>query len=361
MGKFSIQCRMRAAVVGRAELLHTDACHRGLQPSGVRRFFAPVSPLFLLKTLLYRLGYSIKRIRPVPAAHRASGAAGAANIRRCSTPPIPYAGFDASRLSARSARLGQRLAGVPRVAHRAEAAAHRRGRHVEGRLRTAHGGHRRRTRAAHGNPLHRYVARRAGVLDRSRRSRALRQPRAEARLPDGLLPVPRQRRVIAAIRRASFHSRKLPPPARSGCASSICARSSSTSTAATRRRTSSPTCSPIGKCSRRAGHSSAMTCVGQRATRGRTLRPRAAADDRVPRGQVGLSQTALGGHPRAHEFPAVGRVWIRRARSSPRSAISGRGSFSFFASALGGPSFRRQLLHRAGILRRAAHGRLRCV
>ena len=70
---------------------------RGLQPSALRRFFAPVSPLFLLKTLLYRLGYSIKRIRPVPAAHRASSTREVADIRGLLHSTDPYAGFDASQ------------------------------------------------------------------------------------------------------------------------------------------------------------------------------------------------------------------------------------------------------------------------
>ena len=46
--------------------------------------------------MLYRLGYSLKRIRPVPAAHRASGVAGAVNIRTMLHATDPYAGFDAS-------------------------------------------------------------------------------------------------------------------------------------------------------------------------------------------------------------------------------------------------------------------------
>lgn len=67
-----------------------------LRPPRERRFFAPVSPLYLLKSVLYRLGYSIKRIRPVPTAHRTSAAGGAVNIRNLIHATDPYAGFDVS-------------------------------------------------------------------------------------------------------------------------------------------------------------------------------------------------------------------------------------------------------------------------
>ncbi len=69
---------------------------RSLQPPGVRRFFAPVSPLYLLKSLLYRLGYSIKRIRPVPAAHLPKSSAEPVDIRKLLHAADPYAGFDIS-------------------------------------------------------------------------------------------------------------------------------------------------------------------------------------------------------------------------------------------------------------------------
>lgn len=62
------------------------------------RFVRGVPPLqFLLKTALYRLGYSVKRIRPLPAGHqRAATPAAIADIRRLLHPADPYAGFDAS-------------------------------------------------------------------------------------------------------------------------------------------------------------------------------------------------------------------------------------------------------------------------
>lgn len=51
---------------------------------------------FLLKTVLYRLGYSIKRIRPLPAAHRPVQTGEIADIRKLLHVADPYAGFDAS-------------------------------------------------------------------------------------------------------------------------------------------------------------------------------------------------------------------------------------------------------------------------
>ncbi len=68
-----------------------------MQRRADQRFLAPVSPLFLLKSLLYRLGYSIKRIRPVPKAQRAQVAGGAVDIRKLLHAVDPYEGFDASQ------------------------------------------------------------------------------------------------------------------------------------------------------------------------------------------------------------------------------------------------------------------------
>lgn len=52
----------------------------------------------LLKTVLYRLGFSIKKIRPVPASARTSGKAGDVDVRKLLHAEDPFAGFDASAL-----------------------------------------------------------------------------------------------------------------------------------------------------------------------------------------------------------------------------------------------------------------------
>ncbi len=57
-----------------------------------------MSPLFLLKSLLYRCGYSIKRIRPLPAAHRPKSSADPVDIRKLLHAADPYAGFDATQI-----------------------------------------------------------------------------------------------------------------------------------------------------------------------------------------------------------------------------------------------------------------------